>query len=128
MRGAAIEAHRHYYIVWSDFREATTRRPRDVDPTRLVAMFALTTHAKTLPELAGHLGMLEPSENFGYDDTRRRVLCNVERYHTAAFSLCLARAIVEKFELACSYLRMMHALLARYHPEMANAYRPSAAS
>jgi len=128
MRGAAIEAQRHYYIVWSDFHEATTPTPRDVDPTRLVAILARTTRAKTLPELAGHLGMLEPCENFSYDDAGQRVLCNVDRYHTAALSLGLARAIVERFTLACSYSRMMHALLARYHPEMANAYRPSAAS
>jgi len=128
MRGAAIEAHRVYYITWANFREATTSPPRDVDPTWLVAMLSGRTRAKTLPELAGHLGMLEPSADFGYDATGQRVLCNVDRYHTPQFALHLARAIVERHELACSISRVLHALLARYHPELANAYRPSAAS
>ena len=117
-----------YYIKWPGSLDTTTSTPRHVDPSRLVHILASRTHAKTLPELAGHLGMLEPSENTSYDDARQRVLCNIDRYHTATFALCLARAIVERFELACSYSRMLHALLARYHPEMANAYRPSDAS
>jgi hypothetical protein len=128
MRGAAIDTHLVYYITWVNFLETTTSPPRDVDPTWLVAMLAGRTRAKTLPELAGLIGVLEPSESTGYDDVRDRVRCNVDRYHTAHFALHLARAIVERHKYAGSVSGVMHALLARYHPEMAKAYQPSAAS
>ncbi len=128
MAGTHSVARLVYYIKWPGFHDATTRPLRDVDPSRLVHILASRTRAKTLPQLAGHLGMLEPSENTSYDDAAQRVLCNVDRYHTATFALHLARAIVERFELACSYSRMQHALLAHYHPELANAWRPSAVS
>lgn len=128
MNGVHIDAHR-VYIVWSGFRETTTRPPtRDVNPTWLVEMLVRRTRAKTLPELAGHLGMLKASTSCSYDVEGRRVLCNVDRYHTSHLALWLARAIVERHELACSVSRVQHALLARYHPELANAWRPSAVS
>lgn len=128
MAGVHIEPGRIYYITWPNFRGATTRPPRDVDPAWLVAMLAGRTRARTLPELAGHIGVLEPCESTGYDDAGSRVLCNVDRYHTAHFALHLARAIVERHKYAGSVAGVMHALLARYHPEMAQPYKPSAAS
>jgi len=128
MRGAAIEAHRVYFLSWHLDVQATTAPPRDVDPAWLVAELAGRTRARTLPELAGHIGLLEPSDSTGYDEAHSRVRCNVDRYHTAHFALHLARAIVERHKYAGTVSGVMHALLARYHPEMAKPYKPSAAS